>query len=146
MKTIAFGLLLSFFAFVSYGQSATPEESAIKAVIAAETQAFDARNYEQWAAHWAQEESTSLLAANGADRIHATGWAEVGKAMKDFMAANATPQHPDRSSTNFRAQIGSDLAWVFFDQKTDATLGWEQRTLKKVGGAWKLVSVVVVNK
>lgn len=66
--------------------------------------------------------------------------------MKDFMAANPTTETPVRETSNFKAQISSDLAWVFFDQKTNDTLGWEQRTLKKVGGTWKLVSVVVVTK
>lgn len=130
---------------------AKDEEKAIMSVIEKESQAFWDKDFTAYADCWAHKNYVRTMGwwADGGITV-VEGWEERGKRTKKHMDDNPTvnPQNPLRKNMNIR--IGTDMAWVTFDQYGNDTndptfdmpgLSRETRILEKINGSWKIVYV-----
>ncbi|WP_162339653.1 YybH family protein [Cyclobacterium salsum] len=141
MKTV-FSIILILFASIVYAQS--PEETAIKSTLSAETTAYMNRDYDAWAAHWDGSREVSFLVTNM--EMRANSWEEISKAMKADMEANTTPIPATLETTDFDISVSGNQAFVVyvqtmkFDGQENKT--YEIRNLRKINGQWKLAAMI----
>lgn len=126
----------------------TTDETAIKNVIRAETEAYYARNADAWQATWVQD-STAMrtLVQNGALEV-SPGWEKFGVPTAKEIKQSSTPVPIQLQTSNYRIQVGGDLAWVEYDQRitlssdTVPYVSREQRALIRKDGQWKIMSAL----
>jgi len=126
------------------------DQKAILALIEAETAAYFAKDFDAWARCWAHEPYVRRFAwfARGGMLLN-VGWAEEAREQHKSMNAYPTPNSSMRQLTrdNLNVRIGTDLAWVTFDQTAPSTgdpfdvpvLQHELRILERIDGEWKIV-------
>jgi DNA-binding CsgD family transcriptional regulator len=135
----------------------TPEEAdrtAIMQVIETEGVAYLQRDYETWAGCYVQAPHVRRLGSSGLKGVYSRGgWQDYAARMKQFMAANPSPSTVEyrREAINF--SIGSDMAWVTFDQIASRGSGWEFELpeathevwiMEKGVGGWKVACICVL--
>ncbi|MEP0519765.1 MAG: sigma factor-like helix-turn-helix DNA-binding protein [Hyphomicrobiales bacterium] len=133
------------------------DRAAIIQLLDADTQAYLARDYDAWAACWAQTPDTRRFLASviGGMRVD-EGWETLGRLHKEnFSKHPKTDISPDQiQRRNMNIVIGSDMAWATFDQTgpdasdplTLAGFQHEQRVLKKIDGEWKILCMVIMQR
>ena len=148
MKTLGFlcVTLLLFVSSVTAQNTVSPEDqSKIKQLIADETKAFYAKDYETWMTlyrqtpqtYFAQYEKGQLIVKDGWDALSswATTWFNEGK-------KGAKPTFA-REKTNFR-KVNPTYVWVTFKQvKTldgKKETSQELRIVELIKGEWKMVN------
>jgi hypothetical protein len=133
--------------------SRSGDESAVMAVITAETNAFWMKDYAAWADCWLQTPDIRMFGwwARGGIRI-TEGWEALSSGLRSLMDSNPTPQ-PKAAQVrreNINIRVTDQMAWVTFDQYGADTgepdmdmpgLSHETRILEKHDGQWKLVYV-----
>jgi hypothetical protein len=164
MKTIA-GIqsiiILLFLAglFTAYTGKPTPppaidynkERAQILELIEAESKAFWDKDYNKWAACWAQEPYIRTMGwwKDGGVTV-VKGWEERGPRTKQHMEQFPEPNPQNVRRENINIRILQDAAWVTFDQygKDNGEplmdmpgLSRETRFLEKHNGKWKIVYV-----
>jgi hypothetical protein len=150
MKTKLFVLLtlIGLSALAAF-KSPTPvdDEAAIKAVIAAETQAFFDLNFAAWSDLWLQSAHDSQAWNNRDGSIFYTvGWDKVSAGAKSWIdAATKQPNPPNITRENWDFHFNGDMAAVGFDQHYSGaegtTMSREYRTMVRKGGQWKISGV-----
>lgn len=118
----------------------TTEEKMIRACIEYETQCFMARDFDQWSACWAHRDYVSILEARPDFAEEVSGWDTVSEYMRGLLATGTTELAGEVRKTNYIFQIGTDMAFVRFEENGNAST----RVLVKEGGVWKIVHVGVV--
>jgi len=128
-------------------------ESAVMAVITAETTAFWMKDYAAWADCWLQTPAIRMVGwwARGGIRI-TEGCDALRSGVRSLMDSNPTPQ-PRAAQVrreNINIRVSDQMAWVTFDQYGADTgepdmdmpgLSHETRILEKHDGLWKLAYV-----
>lgn len=148
MKT-TLSLLLSFVVVtaVSYAQTASADEAAVKKLIVDESGAFFAKNREQWANSWVHEPYVSWSAQGGADHVLIqSGWEAYSGMFDDYFNSPATGPAPTVQRDNIQVNVLGDVATVSFLQTRPRADGSplksrEVRVLEKHGNDWKLAYV-----
>jgi Domain of unknown function (DUF4440) len=150
MKSLSFLLiaLFSLFSLTAFVPSATPEDdAAIKAVIAAETQAFFDRDFNAWANCWLQSAHDSQAWNNRDGSVfYNVGWDKVGAGAKAWIESNPKPaKAPVISRDQWNIHVSGDMASVSFQQTfsdgKETGTSWEFRTMGRKGGQWKISTV-----
>lgn len=133
------------------------DRAAIIQLLDTDTRAYLARDYEAWAACWAQTPDTRrfLASVSGGMRVD-EGWETFGRLHREHFAKNPEPSvQPEQiQRKNMNLIIGSDLAWATFDQVgpdtrdelTLAGIQHEQRVFKKIDGKWKILCMVIMQR
>jgi hypothetical protein len=135
---------LGIFLFFSFRPGTAEDEAAIKEVIASETKAFFALDYNGWASHWLQS-AHDHQAWNNRDGgvFSSSGWEKVGAGAKAYIDAQKAPlQAPTITRDNWDFHINGDMAAVYFVQHYSSTNGstdsHEHRIMVRKGGQWKI--------
>lgn len=126
------------------------DHEKILSLIDAETSAYFAKDFDAWAKCWAHEPFVRRLAWFGrAGMMLNVGWEEESREQRRSMAAypNPNPSMGRLRRDNLNIRIGTDMAWVTFDQTAPVTgdpfdVPGEQhelRILERVNGEWKIV-------
>lgn len=129
------------------------DESAVMAVITAETNAFWMKDYAAWADCWLQTPDIRMVGWWARGGISVTeGWDALSSNIRRVMDSNPTLQplavQVRRERINIR--VSDQMAWVTFDQYGADTgeadmdmpgLSHETRILEKHDGQWKFVYV-----
>lgn len=116
------------------------EEQKIIDIIEYETQCFMERNFEKWADCWLHDENVSILEARPDFAEEIRGWKTISTYMNGILSEGTTELHDSVKKTNFVFQIGTDMAFVRFEENGNASI----RVLQKVSGDWKISHVGVV--
>lgn len=143
------GLFLT--ASVSFAQSA---EEAIKTILKNETMAFYGRKADAWESSWLHDPNISRAVIDNSNYSFATGWEKNGPPVVDMLKKNADkPLAVEVVNDNFLFRMGTDMAWVEYDQTITAPsidpnikrLSHEQRLLVKQDGQWKIAHQITVD-
>ncbi|PWJ54527.1 hypothetical protein CLV98_11765 [Dyadobacter jejuensis] len=146
--------------FWSCGQSKDPnksektmeaEKQAIREVIANETAAFFARDYEAWKSNFAQTEYAFQAWSNDDGTFDSNvGWEDINKHIGKYIEENPEPlsSHPivERKNMQFKF-YGSQVAYLTWDQfnsdqnEKNFHHSKEVRLMEKIDGRWKIVCV-----
>lgn len=133
------------------------DHAAIIRLLDADIEAFLARDYDAWAACWAQTPDTRrfLASVTGGMRVD-EGWETFGRLHKESFAKHPEPNiAPEQiHRTNMNLVIGADVAWATFDQVGPeagdqfAMVGiqHEQRVFRKINGEWKILCMVIMQR
>ncbi len=126
-------------------------------VLERETAAFLRKDYEAWAECWVKSSDARMFQASVADGMRVQkGWEQYSTAMKGrfsrFPEPNTSFEHMRRE--NVTVNIGSDMAWVTFDQVGVDTgdafdlagIQHELRILHKIDGQWKIACMAVMQR
>lgn len=121
------------------------EKDAIKAVIAEETNAFLASDYDRIAATCVKDETFIRLQAdkNGCDYI--IGWKDCGSYYKNIFMKNTDLSQYKFENTNYKIKIYPKSAWAAYEENWYKIEGEfvgktiNVRFLEKVNGEWKIV-------
>lgn len=149
MKTL-FITLLGFISFASELQAQTDANSAdmvaIKKVITDETDAFFAKNREQWAGHWVHEPYISWSGQGGADQVlMQSGWDAYSGMFDGYFNGPGTAPATTHVRENFQVAVLGNVATATFLQTRQRANGnlksREVRVLEKQGSDWKLAYV-----
>lgn len=145
-------LFLTAFALVSVGLYAQKaDEEAIKKVCITQTEVWFRRDTPALLAftapvpyssrYWATE-SAGVGAINGNDQIN--------KAYTDFISKSPQPMNVTVVQSNWQLKpLGENYYWATYDQVSTGADGKvnrnkEVRLLEKIGGQWKMVSVITL--
>jgi len=127
------------------------DRNAVTRVIETESAAYLAKDYDTWAACWAQVPYVRRWVSTTRRGVDTwDGWERQGRPMKLFME-----QYPDPSTIQYRREamnvrVANDMAWATFDQhasggsgpETDSPeLNNELRILEKDADGWKIVCI-----
>lgn len=150
MKTL-FITLISVIGLASVAQAQmtanSAEESAIRKVITDETDAFFAKNREQWASHWAHEPYVSWSGQGGASQVlMQSGWEAYSGMFDGYFNSPSTGPAPAFLRDKFQVNVLDKVATATFRQtrqRADGSqlISREVRVLEKQGTDWKLVYV-----
>lgn len=134
-------VLAIFSATFFTAQAQTADETAIKTVIEAETQAWHDGNIQKQIGCWnIQPYSKSLISLENGQLINIT----------EADAKNAPPQTQgdggSSSHNNYQIKVNGSMAYVNFDEVTTAKDGTkrysrEMRVLEKISSTWKIIAV-----
>jgi ketosteroid isomerase-like protein len=144
----SFILILGALLFCAQTFSQTADEEAIKKVCIAETQAYVDFDYDALASYHVQS-ADDQLALNKADGSFSSisGWEAISKALKNYF--QTSKKEPVKlASDNFTFVIHGDMAFACYNASSQNTEGKtsvskEFRTLLKINGQWKILSVLV---
>jgi hypothetical protein len=123
------------------------DETAIKAVIIGETDAYVRRDFDAWAAFYVDSPQTSYaLTPNSGPGtvVHRAGFAEMKQNMKHWMAASPKSEMTSEGRDNWNIKIGGNMAWAQFVQHTTLVATKtkldliELKVLEKINGQWKI--------
>jgi hypothetical protein len=122
------------------------EKSALTKLIDDETRYAAAADSTNWAKYWQHSDEAvfTMTSASGTQQLK--GW----KAIHTGVTQDAQPFELKLKRDNYQYTIGDDVAFVSFDQEdnwggTEGRKTQETRTLKKIGGEWKIVNVNVID-
>ena len=149
IKTLFIALALSAAALMATPKTAfaqSSEDTAIKTVIDAETEASHAADYKTYLTYWAKVPYASFL-VEGKQYVGDVLW----KAM-DGVFATRKPTKINTVRTGWNIRAVGNTAFVTFEQR-DENLDTkairetaETRYMEKVNGEWKIVNVSVILK
>jgi hypothetical protein len=121
------------------------EKEAILALIAEETNAYHAKDFERFAACYIQNEiNIRLLGGEGEKISYTVGWDEVGASFKEWFENNPEPTQNNEVKKNFTVKVFEDCAWVVFEEEgydNEGNLtgkGIGTNFLEKMDGDWKI--------
>lgn len=131
----------------SYAQNVTTseEQTAIKQIIAAESNYYYARNIEKWAECYRQTPQTYWALVEKEHTTQKDGWDNISSFIKKYFKENpkAVKYIFKRDSYNFR-KVNPTYIWVTFDQARTTNgkkeLSKETRILELIKGEWKIVN------
>jgi DNA-binding CsgD family transcriptional regulator len=121
------------------------DRAAIKAVLRAETAAFQAKNFEAWQSYWVHDErTTDIMASTIAGVSVLRGWPAVAEHMRQVLGSNLQFQLLEFGQENMQIEVTGHLACVIFDSwclTGDGTkhISMDVRIMQKVEGAWKIL-------
>ncbi|MBY5931972.1 DUF4440 domain-containing protein [Tateyamaria omphalii] len=127
------------------------DRAAILAVVEAETDAYLQHDYEAWQSCWHDADEIQRIQTHVGSGVTVTKGPAVRDQMRGIFAQAQTWQLPRRfQRENYSIVIGSDMAWVSYDQIGDAPSipkdipgqYHELKILQKVDGAWKISCLV----
>lgn len=127
------------------------ERAAILAVVEAETDAYLQHDYDAWQSFWHEGEEVQRVQTHVGSGVTVTKGSRVRDQMKAIFAQPQDWQPPRRiQRKNYSVVIGSDMAWVSYDQIGDAPSipkdipgrYHELKILHKIAGAWKIACLV----
>ncbi|WP_025763798.1 hypothetical protein [Dyadobacter tibetensis] len=127
------------------------EKQAIREVIANETAAFFARDYDAWKSNFAQTEYAFQAWSNDDGTFDSNvGWEDINKHIGKYIEENPEPvsSHPivERKNMIFKF-FGKDVAYLTWDQfnsdqaEKNFHHSKEVRLMEKIDGRWKIVCV-----
>lgn len=149
MKTCLTTLLVGLLALPCLAQP--NNETVIKRVIVDETNAFINREFDKQMAFYAHEPYTTLQ-FNKADGsvTKNEGWTAISSDMKAYYKANPKEHFAKVERSNWKLKMMSpDWCWVRFDQvmidaNQKAGKSTENRLMQRIGGQWKIASMVAL--
>ncbi|MBC8155391.1 MAG: hypothetical protein H7Z72_21085 [Bacteroidetes bacterium] len=143
MKTKLVTLALLLTGAVGFAQSA---DEAVKKACAAETANFDKRDLTAVVAGYADVPYASRYWPNNAHN----GATAIRAAYTTYVASAPQPTPMTREQSNWQLRpLGETYYWATYDQASTGADGKkshskEVRLLEKIGGQWKMVSVVTL--
>lgn len=130
------------------GFAQSSEEAAIKGTMMAETESFFQRDYEAWAQHWVQDETTfHAWNTREGGYVVRRGWEAINENIRQYIKDHPEPNHPEFYYRNMVFSITGDVAIVHYDEYVsnkagDAfTIAPGYKVLRKMDGQWKLAAV-----
>ena len=127
------------------------EKDAILATIEQETEAFFARDYDSWKAHYVQEDYAFQAWSNRDGTFDSSvGWDNIDNSVGRYIHDNPEPvsSHPIVERKNIKFKFyGEDVAYLTWDQfnsDRENKLFFhskEVRLMEKIGGEWKIACV-----
>ncbi len=131
------------------------EEAELLRFLRSEQASYYRGDYEAFSSHWhhGPEVRRILSGPQVGTRLH-VGWAELEEKFKEGF--RQFPQNYDARALlrwdNIQIQISHDMAWVTYDQVAlkhiprmhVSPLSHETKIVHRIGGAWKLVCLIVV--
>jgi ketosteroid isomerase-like protein len=144
----SFILILGVLLFCAPSYSQTADQDSIKKVCIAETKAFTDFDFDALASYHVQS-ADDQLALNKADGSFSSisGWEAISKALKNYFQTGKK-ETVKLASDNFTFVIHGDMAFACYNASSQNTEGKtsvskEFRTLLKINGQWKILSVQV---
>ncbi len=118
------------------------EKAIITKLIEDESKYAAAADSAKWASCWVNDDDARFMYASADQSVEYKSWKTIG-------AGGLEPFDIKIQRDNFNYTIGQDLAFVTFDQQDN----WggidrktkESRTLKKIDGQWKIMSISLVD-
>ncbi len=146
LRSVSFlGIFLLLASFTGLAQP-DREEAAIREIILLETYSWEQRDYDTWRACWAQTDyATHHVPLQGMALI---GWDTIDLYFREnaFFADGGQAMAESHRGKNFQIRRMGNLAHVIYVQEDilgeQVTEQFEMRLLEKIGGQWKIVSVV----
>lgn len=144
------GLLLT--ASLSLAQAA--EEENIKAFLKNETLSYYQRKADAWESAWLHDAKVSRAIIDNTTYSATPGWEKIGPGQVDYLKKNAgKPMAIEVTNDNYLIRVGTDMAWVEYDQTMSAPtidpvrkrFSREQRLLAKQNGQWKIAQQITVD-
>ena len=125
--------------------SDTPDQTAIMAVIARETDRFLQQDFDGWAACWVHDARTREVCVSssfGATVLE--GWDKLSAYMKNVIESGAVCHVSDVQRKNISITISGDMAHVVFDESSKGVNGrientFETRVLERADGQWRIL-------
>ncbi len=127
------------------------DRAAILAVVEAETDAYLQQDYDAWQNCWVDGDDIQRIQTHVGSGVTIAKGPAVRRQMKDILAQVQDWQPPRQfQRKNYTVEIGTDMAWVSYDQIGDAPSipkvipgqYHELKILRKVDGAWKITCIV----
>jgi hypothetical protein len=119
------------------------EKSAIATLIDQETHYAAAADSSNWKKCWTNTDEAMFTITSAAGAQQFRGWHNIEAALK-----GGEPFELKLQRDNYQYMIGNDVAFVSFDQQDNwggtENKNKESRTLRKIGGEWKIVNVNVI--
>jgi len=120
-------------------------EAAIKDVIARETEAFVARDYDGWAALWVQDQRTRevcISSSQGSQVLE--GWDAISTYMRSVFESGNVCQITDFKRSNWNMIHSGDIVHVVFDGLSTHTDGrieqtFETRVMERTNQNWRIL-------
>jgi uncharacterized protein (TIGR02246 family) len=142
------GLLL-FVAQPGFTQTTTDTE-AIKAVVYAETAAWQARDFDALQATWLHDSTATRIEIASNHYNPQTGFDQIAKVLQGYIKAAPTPSTSKFTHENFIIQASADVAAVQYDQVTipmgaEPRRSRQHRVLVKRDGRWRIASLVTIS-
>ncbi|MCI5073679.1 LuxR C-terminal-related transcriptional regulator [Oricola sp.] len=131
-------------AFPVSTSGAADEETAIAAVIHAETQAFVDGDFEAWAKCWVQDDRAHSMCVNARTGLSVeSGWPAIAADMKHVLENDLGCDMVRFRKDNLQISIDGNTAWVVYDQWAENRAGatwecFETRILERDKGSWKI--------
>lgn len=128
---------------ISPAQSA--DQTAVIAVIRAETQAFCDRDFAAWASCWLHDDRTQAVSVSPTIGLSVIrGWSAIAADMEASLMSGHTCGMVRFRQDGHRVSVDGDTAWVVFDgwAENEAGAGWttfETRILERGPDGWKIV-------
>lgn len=121
------------------------DDTAIAAVIDAETQAFVNRNFEDWAACWVQSERTTevrIKASTGLEVV--SGWDAIAASTRHALENGSNCGMVRFRNDGYQIMVEGPIAWAVYNQWSEDAEGtaWEKfetRILEHGEDGWKIV-------
>ncbi|KPK84490.1 MAG: hypothetical protein AMS27_09760 [Bacteroides sp. SM23_62_1] len=122
------------------------EKEAIKAVIIAETDAFDNQDYDGLVEHMVRDSTFIRMSTGKHEHTGVAGWDNMAHWYHEFATADLSDYKVEREQSNWKIKVYPECAWVVYDQITryvykgqkDYRTTKEIRFLEKVDGRWKI--------
>lgn len=127
-----------------------PEDAAIMAVIARETDTFVVRDFDGWAACWVQDARTRLVSASAAFGVTGQdGWEALASYMRGVFAAGASCEILSFERRNVSVTRTGGFAFVSFEGHGVHRGGrhertFETRTLEQGPQGWRILHAAFV--
>ncbi|MBV6439259.1 MAG: nuclear transport factor 2 family protein [Haliscomenobacteraceae bacterium CHB4] len=139
-------LILFTTLFSSFFASAqTTDETAVKNLIARETDAYNASDWTVWSGCWAHEKYISWSANVRTGYVQVIGWEALEEMMRSNFSNDPEPWKATVRRENWNVHINGNMAFVTFSQTvTDDGAGFsytssETRTCEKQEQEWKII-------
>lgn len=142
MKIPLFLLALLLTSAATFAQS--PDEKAIRIIIAGESAAFYQRNADKVLSYWANVPYAShSYTEKGSGYLR--GYAVISKAIRKYIGEHSDLGKSSRKTHDFMIHVNGNSALATFitDEQsgTRKSQSYDARHLEKQNGVWKLVSV-----
>ncbi len=145
--------LFSALAFLAgaYAKAQNADEEAIKKAVITETEAAVKGDTSLWKSQFVQNEKTTITYTGNSYNNNFKGWQNIHTAITPFIYSNRDSMGKYRfTDVNFMINKSGDLATAQYDQyflEGSDTIGnsREYRTLVKMDGDWKIVSLLAVS-
>ena len=144
MKKLLIIFALLFTGTVSWAQSISAEETAIKKVLETETYAAHNRDYEQWINCFAKSPDVAYGFSSLIPTYTIRNYDKLAEFGKRFMLANPVSSPEPFEFTDFQFRINGTSAFVTYLQTNTKKDGSKQPYykadyLEKINGEWKII-------
>jgi len=120
------------------------EKEAIKSIIEHETRNYIAKNYEDHAKSFVQDESLIILVARKSGFGYVEGWKALSTGNKSHFEENPTPDPMTFTNENYKIKVYDNAAMAVYDEMVFDEAGEflkkviNVRFLEKIDGEWKI--------